>query len=178
MGDVRGFDGHFPRLDGLAYLDKTAVVIGDVSVGKDSSIWPMAVLRGDVNRIEVGERSNIQDGSVLHVTHDGPYSPAGHALRVGDDVTVGHAAILHGCVVESGCLIGMRATVMDGAVVEEGSMIAAGALVTPGARVSAGWLWKGVPARPARQLTEDERARLLYSAEHYVRLARRHDAAD
>lgn len=174
---IRAFEGNYPQVDRSAFLDETAMVVGDVVLGEDSSVWPMAVVRGDVNRVRIGARTNIQDGSILHVTHRGGYFGAkGFELTIGEDVTVGHGAVLHGCTVEDSCLIGMRATVMDGALVEKGSMVAAGALVSPGTKVTSGWLWKGTPARPARRLTEEEEQYLLYSAQHYVALARRHAA--
>ena len=171
---IRQFEGTEPTLADGVFVDEAAVVIGDVVLGEDSSVWPMAVIRGDVNQISIGARSNIQDGSILHVTHAGPYSKTGYALEVGDDVTIGHQVTLHGCTIESACLIGMGAIVMDGAVVESGAMVAAGALVSPRTRVTGGWLWKGSPARAARELTEQEREFILYSAGHYVRLAQRH----
>jgi carbonic anhydrase/acetyltransferase-like protein (isoleucine patch superfamily) len=128
------------------------------------------VLRGDVNEIEIGARTNVQDGSVLHVTHDGPYSPGGRPLIVGDDVTVGHAVTLHACTVGDRCLIGMNSCILDGAVLEPDVMLAAGSLVSPGKRLESGALYRGSPARRARDLTEQELEMLRYSAAHYVRL--------
>src|SRR5690606_29787788 len=137
-------------------------------------IWPMAVLRGDVNRITVGARSNIQDGSVLHVTHEGPGTPEGGPLRIGEDVTVGHRVILHACAVGSRVLVGMGAIVMDDVEVGDDVSIGAGALVTPGTKLAPGTLWKGSPARLARPLRDHEIANLTYSAAHYVRLKDRY----
>jgi carbonic anhydrase/acetyltransferase-like protein (isoleucine patch superfamily) len=159
-----------PRLGERVFIDKAARVSGDVTLGDDVSVWPMAVIRGDVNRIRVGARSNVQDGAVLHVTHESAWTPDGVPLILGKDVTVGHGAILHACRIGDRCLIGMGAVVMDGAELEPDSMVAAGALVAPGTRIASGTLWKGNPARPARELKESEIRNLEYSARHYVRL--------
>lgn len=159
-----------PRVGARVYIDPRAVVSGAVALGDDVSIWPMAVVRGDVNRIEIGARSNIQDACVLHVSHESATLPEGRALRIGADVTVGHGAILHACSVGDRCLVGMGAIVMDGAVLEADSMIAAGAVVTPGTEVPSATLWRGNPARRARDLDAAEIRYLAYSAAHYVRL--------
>lgn len=159
-----------PRLGRRVYVDPAAVVIGQVSLGDDTSVWPAAVIRGDVNVITVGSRTSVQDGCVLHVTHDGPFWPGGFALSVGDDVTIGHRAVLHGCTVGSRCLIGMGAVVMDGAVVGDDVMIAGGALVTPGSRCESRSLYVGSPARRIRALSERELERLVYSARWYVKV--------
>jgi carbonic anhydrase/acetyltransferase-like protein (isoleucine patch superfamily) len=143
MTTLRAYDGHRPALGERVYVDPAAVVIGRVVLGDDASVWPMAVLRGDVNTIAVGARSNIQDASVLHVTHDGPYSPGGLPLVVGDDVTVGHAVTLHACIVGDRCLIGMNSCVLDGAVIEDEVMLGAGSLVPPGKRLESGGLYRG-----------------------------------
>ncbi|MBI2382739.1 MAG: gamma carbonic anhydrase family protein [Gammaproteobacteria bacterium] len=167
---IRSFQGIAPQLGGGVYVDEQGLVLGDVVLGDDCSVWPMAVVRGDVNRIRIGCRTNVQDNAVLHVTHDGPYTPGGTGLVVGDDVTVGHGAILHACQVGNRCLIGMHATVLDRAVLEDECFIAAGSVVTPGKVLKGGYLYRGSPAQPSRELTADERAMLKYSAEHYVRL--------
>jgi len=159
-----------PCFGSAVYIDEKAHVSGSVVLGDDVSVWPMAVIRGDVNRIRIGARSNIQDGAVLHVTHEGPWAPEGIPLILGEDVTVGHGAILHGCTIGDRCLVGMGAIVMDGAELEHDCMIAAGAIVTPGARVGSGTLWRGNPARQARELSPTEVANQRYSASHYVRL--------
>lgn len=159
-----------PRIGQRVFVSANACVSGSVVLGDDVSIWPMAVIRGDVNHIEIGNRCNIQDGSVLHVTHEGPYSPQGGPLILADDITVGHGAILHACSIGSRCIVGMGAIVLDGAVLEDECMIAAGAVVTPGTVVASRTLWKGNPARMARPLTEQQVTMLQYSAEHYVRL--------
>lgn len=168
--NIRAFNGIVPRLGANAYVDADALVIGDVELGEDASIWPGAVLRGDVQRIRVGARSSIQDGAVLHVTHDGPYTPGGSPLLIGADVTVGHAAVLHACTVEDACLIGIHATLLDGAVVRRHSMIGAGAMLSPGKVVGEGELWLGNPARFTRKLSDEEIEKLYYSAQNYVRL--------
>jgi carbonic anhydrase/acetyltransferase-like protein (isoleucine patch superfamily) len=174
MTKLRGYGAYSPALGARIYVDPAAVVIGQVSLGDDASVWAMAVLRGDVNTIAVGARSNIQDGCILHVTHDGPYSPGGLPLRVGDDVTVGHGVTLHACTVGDRCLIGMNSCVLDGAVVEDEVMLGAGSLVPPGKRLESGGLYRGSPAARARALTEAEREMLRYSAAHYVRLKDRY----
>ena len=171
---IREFEGIQPKVATSAFVDETALVLGDVEIAEDASIWPMTVLRGDVNSIRIGARSNIQDNSVLHVTHDGPYTPGGVALTVGEDVTVGHRVILHACEIGDRCLIGMGAIVMDKAVLEDEVFLAAGALVAPGKRLEGGYLYRGSPAQKVRPLTDDERANLKYSAEHYVRVKNRH----
>ncbi|MDQ3777136.1 MAG: gamma carbonic anhydrase family protein [Pseudomonadota bacterium] len=173
---IRSFEDHTPVIAMSAYIDETALVIGDVGIGEHSSLWPMVVARGDVNRIVIGAYTNIQDGSILHGTHDGPFSPAGHPVSIGDRVTVGHQAILHACRIEDDCLIGMRATVMDGAVLNKRVVLAAGSLVPGGKVLEGGFLWVGTPARRARALTEREIAYLEYSATHYARLKERHRA--
>lgn len=170
---IRDFEEIMPDLHPDAYVDESALVIGDVVIGADSSVWPFTVIRGDVNTIRIGANTNIQDNSVLHVTHDGPYSPGGYALNVGDNVTVGHHAILHGCSIADNCLIGMGATVMDGVIIPEHTIIGAGSLVTPGKELKSG-LWLGSPARKVRELTDEERESIAYSAQHYVRLKNRH----
>jgi carbonic anhydrase/acetyltransferase-like protein (isoleucine patch superfamily) len=151
--NIRPYGHHSPRLGAGVYIDPFAVVIGDVEIGDDASLWPHCVVRGDVHHIRIGARSNIQDGAVLHVTHDGPYTPGGFPLLVGADVTVGHGAILHACTVEDACLIGMHATVLDGVRVSTHAMIGAGAVVTPGKIVGEGELWRGNPGRCVRKLT-------------------------
>ena len=168
--DIYRFMRRQPRLGERVFVHESAVVSGDVTLGDDASVWPTSVIRGDVHRIRIGARSNIQDGSVLHVTHEGPWEPDGLPLSVGQDVTVGHRAVLHGCTVGDRCLIGMGAIVMDGAVVESDAMVAAGAVVTPGKVVASGTLIRGSPARFARDLSTAEIGNLAYSAAHYVRL--------
>ena len=167
---IRPYRGQTPRLGARVYVDAQAALIGDVVLGDDASIWPMASVRGDVHRIEIGARTNVQDNAVLHVTHDGPYSPGGVPLLIGDDVTIGHGVILHACTIGHRCLIGMGAIIMDRAVLEDECFIAAGAMVPPGKVLKGGWLYRGAPAQPARELSVQEREQLLYSAHHYVRI--------
>ena len=171
---VKPYQGRLPAIGERAWLDPLCVVVGDVELGDDVSVWPFAAIRGDVHWIRVGARTNVQDNAVLHVTHDGRYTPGGFPLEVGSDVTIGHAAILHGCRVGDGCLVGMGAVVMDGAVLEDGCMVAAGAVVTPGTVVRAGTLVRGNPAREARPLSDEEREMIRYNAAHYVRLKDRY----
>ncbi len=159
-----------PTVHGSAYVDESAAVIGDVKIGADSSVWPMTVLRGDVNCIRIGERSNVQDGSVIHVTHRHPAIPDGHATLIGDDVTIGHQVTLHGCTIGNQCLIGIGAIVLDGAVLHDHVLLGAGSLVTEGKELEGGYLYHGAPARRIRPLTEQELALFAYSAQHYVRL--------
>jgi carbonic anhydrase/acetyltransferase-like protein (isoleucine patch superfamily) len=158
-------------------IDPSAVVMGDVVLGDDVSVWPQVSIRGDMHRIRVGARTSVQDGCVLHITHAGPYNPDGWPLEIGCDVTIGHGAILHGCTVGDRVLIGMGATVMDGAVVEEEVVIAAGALVTSGKRLRSGYLYAGSPAREMRALRQEEIEYFCYSAGNYVDLKDRHLAA-
>ena len=169
--NIRAYKDKTPEIAANAYIDPASAIIGDVVIGEDSSVWPMVAIRGDVNSIRIGERTNIQDGSVLHVTHaGGPLSPDGNALIIGSDVTVGHGAILHACVVEDCCLIGMGSTVLDGAVVKSGAMVGAGSVVSPGKALEGGYLYLGAPARKVRELTQTEKDFLEYSARHYVDL--------
>ena len=174
MNNIRAFDGKRPSLAPGAWIDPAAVVIGEVEIGANASVWPMSVIRGDIQAIRIGRDTNIQDGSVLHVTHDSPYSPGGKPLIVGDGVTVGHRVILHACTVGDHCLIGMGSIVLDGAVLEPRVMLGAGSLVSSGKRLEGGYLWLGSPARRIRPLSERELAYLEYAAQHYVRLAQRH----
>jgi carbonic anhydrase/acetyltransferase-like protein (isoleucine patch superfamily) len=168
--NIRPYRDQFPRLGANVYVDPAAVLIGAVELGDDASLWPCTVTRGDVNFIRIGARTNIQDGAVLHVTHDGPYTPGGFPLVIGADVTVGHGAILHACTIEDACLIGMHATVLDGARVRKHGMVGAAAVVTPGKIVGEGELWVGNPARCVRKLDARQIEQLYYSAQHYVRL--------
>jgi len=171
---IRAFQGKIPRLGKDVFIDTSAVVIGDVSLGDGVSLWPMAVVRGDVHGIVVGAGTNIQDGSVLHVTHPNEHSPDGFGLSVGCNVTVGHRVVLHGCRVGNFCLIGIGAIVMDGAVVEDEVILGAGSLVPPGRTLESGFLYVGAPAKRIRPLTDQEKAFLRYSAEHYLLLKDTH----
>lgn len=171
---LRTFEQIDPFISEAAYVDPCAVIIGDVTLGAQTSVWPQCVLRGDVNTIRIGERTNVQDGSIVHVTHDGEFSPGGFATSIGNDVTIGHRAIVHACTIEDRVLIGMGAIVMDGAVIRSDVMLGAGALVPPGRELESGWLYVGSPAQAQRELTDEERRMLKYSAAHYVEVAERH----
>ena len=175
---IRTFENSVPQIAASAYVDETALVIGAVKIDADVSLWPGVVARGDVNTIEIGARTNIQDGTILHVSHDSEFAPGGFALSIGADITVGHQAILHGCTVEDRCLVGMAATVMDGAILRTGTILGAGSLVPPGRELEGGFLWVGSPARKVRPLSKEEEAFLDYSARHYVELKNRHLAGN
>ena len=171
---IRSFEGITPVIGASTFIDETAVVIGNVTIGEDSSVWPTTVIRGDVNRITIGDRTSIQDGSVLHVNHDADYNPGGDPLNVGSGVTVGHKVMLHGCTIEDRCLIGMSSTVLDKVVVESNTIIGAGSLVSPGKVLEGGYLYVGTPARQIRRLTDEELAYLDYAADFYAQLKSRH----
>jgi carbonic anhydrase/acetyltransferase-like protein (isoleucine patch superfamily) len=168
---IRPYLDRLPSLGARAYVDSQASVIGDVVLGDDASVWPFTVIRGDVNFVRIGARTNLQDGTVVHVSHDGPHAKlGGFATRIGSDVTIGHKAIIHACTIEDAVLVGMGAIVLDGAVVRKHAFVGAGALVPPGKVVGEGELWLGNPARKARMLSDAEIEALYYSAGHYVRL--------
>lgn len=171
---IRSFETKTPRIGSRVYIDPKAVVIGDVVIGEDSSVWPMAVVRGDVHSITIGSACSIQDGAVLHVTHDGPYNPGGKPLILGQGVTVGHQAVLHACTIDDYCLIGMGALILDGAHLEKHVMVAAGSVIAPGKTLNSGYLYLGNPARAIRALSENELAFLSYSASQYVHLKNRY----
>ncbi len=165
-GRILSFRGQTPRIAADAFIAPDAVVIGDVEIGAETSVWFGCVVRGDINYIRVGARTNIQDGTIVHVDSQQ------YSTTIGDDVTIGHQAVIHACTLESGSFVGIGAVVMDGAVVESGAMVAAGALVTPGKRVPKGELWGGRPARRMRHLSDAEAAGLTDIAGRYVLLAR------
>jgi carbonic anhydrase/acetyltransferase-like protein (isoleucine patch superfamily) len=167
--NLRTYKGIAPTLGERVYVDPAATVIGDVVLGDDVSIWPGAVLRGDVNHIRVGARSNIQDGAIVHVAHAGPYGP-GFPCLIGTGVTIGHAAVVHACTLGDYCLVGMHASVLDGAVVGDYGFVGAGAVVPPGKVVGERELWLGNPAKCVRVLSDAQVEQLCYSAAHYVRL--------
>lgn len=176
MNPIRPYLEHTPKLGKAVFVDPSAVVIGDVSIGDDSSIWPLVVVRGDMHRIRIGARTSIQDGSVLHITHAGPFNPDGFPLTIGSDVTVGHKALLHGCTIHDKVLVGMGAIVMDGAVIESEVILAAGSIVPPGKILSSGYLYRGSPAKQARPLTDKEKSFFTYTAANYVKLKDKHIA--
>jgi carbonic anhydrase/acetyltransferase-like protein (isoleucine patch superfamily) len=168
---LRPYRDTLPRLGERVYVDPAASLIGDVVLGDDVSLWPGTVVRGDVNFIRIGARTNVQDGTVVHVSHDGPHAKlGGFATVIGADVTIGHKAIIHACRIEDAVLVGMGAIVLDGAVLRKHAFVGAGALVAPGKEVGAGELWLGNPARKVRMLSDAEIEALYYSAQHYVRL--------
>ncbi len=163
--NVYAYRDKFPKIDPSVFLAPMSVVVGDVVIGANSSIWYQTVVRGDVNYIRIGEGTNVQDTCVLHVTgNDFP-------LTIGNLVTIGHHATVHGCVVEDRCLIGIGATILDGAQIGEGSLVAAGSLVTPGTEIPPGSLVMGAPAKVKRELTEEEQDRILNTSRHYIKLA-------
>ncbi len=170
---IRNFKDQLPNIHPSAYIDDSAVVIGNVTIGEDSSIWPMTVVRGDVNSIKIGAHTNIQDACVLHVSHTSEFSQ-GFPLTVGDDVTVGHRVTLHACTVGNLCLIGMSATIMDGAVLGDKIIVGAGSLVSTGKELESGYLYVGSPVKRVRELNEKELAFLEYSARHYAHLKEQH----
>lgn len=168
---LRPYLDHLPTFGERVYVDPAATVIGKVALGDDVSIWPTCVVRGDVNFIRIGARTNIQDGTVIHVSHDGPHAKlGGFATVIGADVTIGHKAIVHACEIEDAVLIGMGAVLLDGSVVRKHGFVGAGALISPGKVVGEAELWLGNPARKVRVLSDAEIEGLYYSAQHYVRL--------
>ncbi len=169
-GLILPYKDFMPEIAEDAFIAETATVIGNTVIGSESSIWYDVTIRGDVHEIRIGERTNIQDGSVVHVT-EGDYG-----TYIGSDILIGHMCLIHGCTLEDGCFIGMKAIVMDGAVVESGAMVAAGALVTPGKRVKRGELWAGSPAKHMRDLKEEDIAGFKQATDHYCAVAREYIA--
>ncbi|CAK9886461.1 MAG: Protein YrdA [Candidatus Erwinia impunctatus] len=168
--NIRAFKKMRPQLGERVMVDSSSVLIGDIQLDDDVSIWPLVAIRGDVNQITIGKRSNIQDGCVLHVTHKSSQHPSGDALHIGDDVTVGHKVLLHGCTIGDRVLVGMGSIILDGAVVDNDTLIGAGSLVPQGKHLVGGYLYFGSPVKQIRQLTEEERAKLVASAANYVKL--------
>lgn len=172
---ILSFGGVAPRIHPAAFVAAGARIIGDVEIGEGASIWYNCVLRGDVNRIRIGARTNIQDGSVLHV--DSPDADGGgHQTLIGEEVLIGHLAMVHGCLLHDRAFVGLGAIVMDGCEIESDAMLAAGAMLTPGKRIPSGQLWAGRPARPLRDLSEADIAGMRAGVAHYVELAKRHRA--
>jgi len=169
-GTPRMFNNITPTLSDGVYIDPAATVIGDVALGTDVSVWPAAVIRGDMHHIRVGDRSNVQDGAVLHVTHASQYNPDGFPLIIGSDVTIGHSAVLHGCTVGNHVLIGIGAIINDGVTVDDNVMIGAGTVVPPGKHLESGFVYIGNPARQLRALSEAENRFLTYSPQNYIKL--------
>lgn len=174
---IRDFEHHTPVIDESVFVDPSAVVIGDVIIGHDSSVWPLAVIRADIHKIRIGCRCSIQDGTVIHVTHDGPFNPGGFPTLIGNDVTIGHKVMLHGCVIGDRVLVGMGAILMDGVTVESDVVIGGGSLVPPGKTLVGGYLYMGSPIKQIRKLTERELEYFCYTAGKYVELKNRHRKA-
>ncbi|WP_367442255.1 gamma carbonic anhydrase family protein [Snodgrassella alvi] len=172
--NIRSYLDTQPQIAPDCFIDDTAVVIGDVILHKQVSVWPFAVIRADVNSMQIGARSNIQDHCMLHVSHKSADKPEGSPLRIGEDVTIGHHVNLHGCTIGNRVLVGISSIVLDDAVIEDEVMIGAGSLVPPRKRLASGYLYMGSPVQQIRPLTEKEREFLKYSAAHYVRLMQNH----
>lgn len=166
---LRPFKDLFPQKGDRVMIDSSSVVVGDVRMADDVSIWPLVAIRGDVNHVMIGSRTNIQDGSVLHVTHKSTHNPEGCPLIVGEDVTIGHKVMLHGCTIGNRVLVGMGSILLDGVIVEDDIMIGAGSLVPQNKRLESGYLYLGRPVKQIRPLNEAEIAGLQYSANNYVK---------
>jgi len=166
---IESFQSKQPALGKRVFIAESAYVNGNVTIGDDSSIWPMVVIRGDMNWIKIGARTSVQDGSVLHTTHAGPHNPQGYSLSIGDQVTIGHNCCLHGCTIGNQVLIGIGSIVLDGAIVADKVVIAAGSLVPPGKQLESGYLYKGSPVKQARALTAQELNFFVYTTDHYVK---------
>ncbi|HEA14907.1 MAG: gamma carbonic anhydrase family protein [Pseudoalteromonas prydzensis] len=175
---IRSYKGMTPTFNQSVYVDESAVLVGNITLGDNSSVWPLVAARGDVNYIRIGERTNIQDGSVLHLTRASKSNPDGYPLIIGDDVTVGHKVMLHGCRLGNRILVGMGAIVMDNAIVEDDVIIGGGSLVPPNKRLESGFLYVGSPVKQARPLTEQELSFLKISATNYVELKDEYLAED
>lgn len=167
---MKSFRGKTPQLGDRVWVDDSAVIIGDVTIGEDSSVWPLVAIRGDMHRIRIGARTSVQDNSCLHITHASDYKPEGHPLTIGDDVTVGHMAMLHGCTIGSRVLVGMGTTILDGAVIEDEVIIGAGSLVPPGKRLETGFMYMGSPVKQIRPLNDKEIEYFQYAGLNYVKL--------
>ncbi|UQB42380.1 gamma carbonic anhydrase family protein [Thiomicrospira microaerophila] len=174
---IRKYKGILPQMADSAWVDTSAQVIGKCELAEDVGIWPCAVLRGDVNDIKIGARSNIQDGAVVHTTHESERSKGSKTL-VGEDVTIGHNAVLHGCIIEDECLIGMGAVILDNAHIKKQVLVGANSLVPPGKVLESGYLYVGSPVKQMRALTDQEKAFFKYSAAHYVKLKNEFAAED
>jgi carbonic anhydrase/acetyltransferase-like protein (isoleucine patch superfamily) len=177
MAHLIEFGGRSPRIDPAAFVAPGAQLIGDVEIGPEASIWYNCVLRGDVNRIRIGARTNIQDGSVLHVDSPKLGYPAGHPTIIGEEVLIGHLAMVHGCILHDRAFVGLGSIVMDGCEIESDAMLAAGAMLTPGRRIPSGQLWAGRPAKYVRDLSESDLQGMRMGVANYVELARAHAAA-
>ena len=167
---IRSYKSHTPTMGERVYVDPAAVIIGDVILGDHCSVWPCAVIRGDMHRIRIGNRTSVQDGAILHITHAGQFNEAGWPLTIGDDVTIGHSVNLHGCTIGNRVLVGIGSIVLDGAIVEDDVVIGAGTLVPPGKVLESGYMYMGSPCKKIRPLKENEKAYFTYSANNYVAL--------
>lgn len=174
MSHIRPYLEHTPQIDATCYIDPTAVVIGEAVLAENVSVWPCAVIRADVNHIHIGQNSNVQDHAMLHVSHKTAAKPEGSPLIIGENCTIGHHVTLHGCTIGNRVLVGMGSIVLDDVVIEDDVMIGAGSLVPPRKRLASGYLYVGSPVKQVRPLTDEERAFLLYSAQHYVRVMNHH----
>jgi len=172
--NVRPYADHQPKIDSSSYIDELSVVIGQVTLAENTSVWPFAVIRGDVNSIHIGRNSNIQDHCMLHVSHKNAAKPNGSPLFIGEDVTIGHQVTLHGCHIGNRVLVGISTIILDDAIIEDDVMIGAGSLVPPRKRLESGYLYVGSPVKKVRPLTAEEIAYLPYSAQHYVKVAAQH----
>ncbi len=169
--NIRSYLEHTPQVDNSCYIDSMAVVIGDVHLAENVSVWPFAVVRGDVNSIRIGKNSNVQDHCMLHVSHKKADKPEGSPLIIGEDVTIGHHVILHGCTIGNRVLVGIKTVILDDVIIEDDVMIGAGSLVPPRKRLESGYLHVGSPVQKVRPLTDKEKEFLPYSARHYVKVA-------
>lgn len=167
---MKSFRGNMPQIGDRVWVDDSAVLIGDVIIGEDSSVWPLVAIRGDMHRIRIGARTSIQDNSCLHITHASAYKPDGHSLTIGDDVTIGHMAMLHGCTIGNKVLVGMSTTILDGAIIEDEVIIGAGSLVPPGKCLESGFLYMGSPVKQTRPLSKKEIEYFQYAGLNYVKL--------
>lgn len=167
---IKAFRGNSPKLGQRVWIDDTASLIGDIEIGDDSSVWPLVSIRGDMHRIRIGARTSIQDNSCLHITHASEFNPEGHPLIIGNDVTIGHMVMLHGCTIGDKVLVGMSSTILDGAVIEDHVVIGAGSLVPPGKKLESGYLYLGSPVKQVRPLTEAELNYFNYACQNYVKL--------
>ncbi|WP_035365343.1 gamma carbonic anhydrase family protein [Acinetobacter brisouii] len=174
MNNIRPYLEHTPQVDDSCYIDAMSVVIGDVQLAENVSVWPFAVIRGDVNSIQIGKNSNVQDHCMLHVSHKKPSKPNGSPLIIGEDVTIGHHVTLHGCAIGNRVLVGINTVILDDVIIEDDVMIGAGSLVPPRKRLESSYLYVGSPIQKVRLLTDEEKAFLAYSARHYVKVAGHH----
>ena len=170
--NIRAYLDHTPKVDASCYVDELSIVIGDVHLAANVSVWPFAVIRGDVNHIRIGQNSNVQDHSMLHVSHKKADKPEGSPLMIGEDVTIGHHVKLHGCTIGNRVLVGIGTIILDDVVIEDDVMIGAGSLVPPNKVLESGYLYMGSPVKKVRPLTEKEKAFLPYSAQNYVKVSR------